>query len=70
MVLIRQHEHRRHHPPVSDKAGIKAFLDVPFAIYRDDPNWVPPLYLERMDHLNPKKNPYFRHAEVQLFWPK
>jgi len=53
--------------PVSDKAGIKAFLDVPFAIYRDDPNWVPPLYLERMDHLDPKKNPYFRHAEVQLF---
>lgn len=53
--------------PVSDKSGKKAFLDVPFAIYRDDPNWVAPLYLERFEHLDPKKNPYFQHADVQLF---
>ena len=53
--------------PISDKAGIRAFLDVPFPLYRNDPNWVAPLYLERLDHLNPKKNPYFQHADVQLF---
>lgn len=53
--------------PVSGKTGKQAFLDVPFAIYRDDPNWVAPLYLERFEHLDPKKNPYFQHAEVQLF---
>lgn len=53
--------------PVAGKADIRSFLDVPFAVYQNDPNWVPPLYLERMDHLNPAKNPYFRHAEVQLF---
>lgn len=53
--------------PVGDKAGIRAFLDVPFPLYRNDPNWVAPLYLERLDHLNPKKNPYFQHADVQLF---
>ena len=44
-----------------------AFLDLPFAIYRNDPNWVAPLYLERCEHLDPKKNPYFRHADVELF---
>lgn len=53
--------------PVTTKADKKAFLDVPFAIYRDDPNWVAPLYLERFEHLDPKKNPYFQHADVQLF---
>ena len=53
--------------PVRSKAERKAFLDVPFALYRDDPNWVAPLYLERYEHLDPKKNPYFRHAEVELF---
>lgn len=53
--------------PVRDKAGKKAFLDLPFALYRNDPNWVAPLYLERFEHLNPKKNPYFNHAEVELF---
>ena len=53
--------------PVRGKAELKAFLDVPFGLYRDDPNWVAPLYLERYEHLNPAKNPYFRHAEAQLF---
>jgi hypothetical protein len=53
--------------PVNDKKGTRDFLDVPFALYRDDPTWVAPLYLERLDHLNPKKNPYFKHAEAQLF---
>ena len=44
-----------------------AFLQVPFAIYRGDPNWVAPLFLERLEHLDPGKNPYFAHAEAQLF---
>lgn len=53
--------------PVRGKEDLRAFLDVPFAIYAGDPNWVAPLYLERFEHLDPKKNPYFRHAEVELF---
>ena len=40
---------------------------MPFALYRNDPNWVAPLYLERFEHLDPKKNPYFQHADVALF---
>ena len=52
---------------VKTRADKLAFLKVPFAIYKDDPNWVAPLYLERLDHLNEKKNPYFHHAEAQLF---
>lgn len=52
---------------VRGKADIKAFLDVPFPLYRNDPNWVAPLYLERLEHLDPKKNPYFKHAEAELF---
>jgi hypothetical protein len=53
--------------PVSGKSGLKDFLHVPFTVYKDDPNWVAPLFLERQDHLNPKKNPFFEHAEAQLF---
>ncbi|MEM8688735.1 MAG: N-acetyltransferase [Pseudomonadota bacterium] len=52
---------------VSDKAGLKEFLSLPFRLYADDPHWVPPLYLERQDHLSAKNNPYYQHAEVQLF---
>jgi GNAT superfamily N-acetyltransferase len=53
--------------PVRSKEDLKAFLDVPFALYAGDPNWVAPLYLERFEHLDPKKNPYYQHAEVELF---
>ena len=53
--------------PVEGKADLRAFLDLPFRLYENDPNWVAPLYLERHEHLDRKKNPYFRHAEAVLF---
>lgn len=53
--------------PVRTKADRLAFLKVPFIVFADDKNWVPQLYLERLDHLNPKSNPYFDHAEAE-FW--
>ena len=53
--------------PVSDKAGRKAFVRVPWNVYANDPNWVPPLLIEREGHIDPKQNPYFDHAEAQLW---
>lgn len=53
--------------PVVDKAGKHDFLMVPHHVYKDDPHWVAPLFLERDEHLDPRKNPFFEHAEVQLF---
>ncbi|MGI9482921.1 MAG: dATP pyrophosphohydrolase [Hyphomicrobiales bacterium] len=53
--------------PVENKPGIDAFIRAPFAIFADDQNWVPPLFMERRDHLSAKKNPYFQHADTQLF---
>jgi hypothetical protein len=53
--------------PVTDKRGKRDFLDVPFTVHAGDPHWVAPLYLERDEHLDPRKNPFFQHADVQLF---
>jgi hypothetical protein len=53
--------------PVLSKQDKRLFLDVPFKLYSKDSNWVAPLYFERFEHLDPKKNPYFQHAESQLF---
>lgn len=53
--------------PVLDKQGRDDFLQVPFTVFATDQHWVAPLFLERYDHLDPRKNPYFEHAEVQLF---
>ena len=43
--------------PVLSKQDKKLFLDVPFALYGKGSNWVAPLYFERFEHLDPKKNP-------------
>lgn len=51
----------------TDKKDIRDFLEVPFVTYAHDPNWVAPLFFERKEHLDPKKNPYFQHADVRLF---
>ena len=53
--------------PVLNKADKITFLKIPFEIYANDKNWIAPLFLERLEHLDPKKNPYFEHAEAQLF---
>ncbi|WP_227010773.1 GNAT family N-acetyltransferase [Pelagibius marinus] len=53
--------------PVESSADREAFIRLPWALYRDDPAWVPPLLMERRDHLNPKKNPFFQNAEAR-FW--
>lgn len=37
------------------------------SIYRGDPHWVAPLVFERKAFLDPSRNPYFRHADVQCF---
>ena len=47
---------------VAEPRELRQFLDVPFVIYSDDPNWVAPLDLERRQHLSAKHNPYFEHA--------
>ena len=43
------------------------FIRTPWSIYADDPNWIPPLIMERREHLNPAKNPFFDHAQV-AYW--
>ena len=53
--------------PVSGKADLKAFIDLPWRLYANDPNWVPPLKAEVKELLTPGKNPFFGHAESQYF---
>jgi len=46
---------------------LQAFVKFPWQVYKGDPNWVPPLISERLDYLNPQKNPFFNHAKAALF---
>ena len=53
--------------PANTKADRKAFVELPFRLYKDDPNWIPPLKDEAYGVITPGKNPFFEHAEVQLY---
>ena len=53
--------------PVRSRRELKRFVKVPFRLHRDHPQWVPPLIFDRMQFLNRKRNPYFEHAEAELF---
>ena len=52
--------------PVKDQVGLKQFVRVPTHIYRSDPAWVPPLFVERLQFFS-SKNPYFKHARWQCW---
>jgi len=53
--------------PVTTKRDRKAFVDLAWDVYRDDPAWVPPLKSEVHGLLDPKANPWFGHAKAQLW---
>jgi GNAT superfamily N-acetyltransferase len=53
--------------PVLTRRELKRFVTFPWRIYRDDPNWVPPLIAGQVDKLTPGRNPFWEHAERALW---
>jgi hypothetical protein len=52
---------------VQDAADFKAFFEFPWVLYKNDPNWVPPLLSMRRDLLDRKKNPSWEYMEGDHF---
>lgn len=52
---------------VKRKSELKKFIHFPWRIYNEDPNWVPPLVMDLKEKLNKEKNPFFEHADMELF---
>ena len=53
--------------PVSGKAGRAAFVDLGRQFAASVPHAVPQLRSELLELVNPNKNPFFGHADAQLF---
>lgn len=53
--------------PVQSKRERDAFIKLPWRLYASESRWVAPLLLERRQFLDPAKNPFFEHAQVELF---
>ncbi len=56
--------------PVRRQADMKAFIGLPWKIYKGDPNWIPPIKSDLSRLLNPKKHPFWRFSERELFLAK
>jgi GNAT superfamily N-acetyltransferase len=53
--------------PVRGARDLREFIRLPFRLYRGDPLWVPPLIAERRSFLDPRRNPFFEHADAALW---
>jgi GNAT superfamily N-acetyltransferase len=53
--------------PASTRADVEAFIRFPFKLYEGAPHWCPPLLMERREFLDPRKNPVYEYAKIQLF---
>jgi len=49
------------------KKDIVKFLKFAWKIYKGDPNWVPPLMMDKKKLLNKEKNPFFNTAQMEMF---
>jgi GNAT superfamily N-acetyltransferase len=54
-------------PVATTRRDLTAFIKLPWRLYRDEPNWVPPLLMDVKKRLDRTKNPFFKHAEAQYF---
>ncbi len=53
--------------PVSGRSQMKQFVRFRIDLYRDSPYAVPPLYMDELTTLDPRKNPAFAFSEAQCF---
>lgn len=53
--------------PVQGKKDLLAFIKLQWKINQDDPNWVPPLLMDRLKLLNKQNNPFFKDNPAEFF---
>jgi GNAT superfamily N-acetyltransferase len=52
---------------VDDKRSLGAFIELPYTLYRNDPNWVPPLRIAVKELLDREKHPFYANAQAEFF---
>jgi len=53
--------------PVETKEELMSFIAFAWEVYKDNPNWVPPLISMMKEMFDLKKNPLWEHSEFQNF---
>ena len=52
---------------LNDKKHFRDFLALPLSIYRNIPQWVPPLEMDERVRLTPKRFPFYKHSLASFF---
>ena len=50
---------------VQTRKDLRRFINFPFTLYRNNRYWIPPLLMDELNTLDPKKNPAFEHCRVK-----
>lgn len=58
---------RLHPVDPSRRADVRRFADLPFALYRDQAQWVPPVRADARRALDPRRHPFYLHSEAAFF---
>jgi len=58
---------RIHRVDTENRRDVERFVRFPFRLYRDCPQWVPPLLSSARKQLDRDRNPFFRHSEAAFF---
>lgn len=53
--------------PVKTEKDFKTFINFPYQLYKKDRYWVPPLKKEVRKLFDPEENPFWKHAEREMF---
>jgi len=50
-----------------NKSQVRRFVELPYRLYNDCPQWVPPLHVDAYMYLDRKKHPFHEHSDVDFF---
>jgi len=59
-----------HKIDTKSKKEVNDFVNLPFQLFRDIPQWVPPIKGGVRDVLNRNKHPYYEHSDADFFFAK
>ena len=51
----------------TNKNQVHRFVHIPYRLYANHPQWVPPLLMDAQTYLNKQKHPYFEHSDGEFF---
>jgi len=52
---------------LNNKRQVDDFLRLPFSIYKDIPQWTPPLQMDERLRLSPRRFPFYKHSQASFF---